>query len=63
MSQRKSALNDDQNRWEENRLLTSGAAVQGSVDLDHQTEDDNRVELLVHQIRPPFLGGRVAFST
>jgi len=63
MSARKSALNDDQNRWEENRLLTSGAAVQGSVSLEVNSEDDSRIQLLVHQIKPPFLGGRVAFST
>ena len=63
MSAKRSALNDDQNRWEENRLLTSGAAVQGNVSMDHDSEMDNRTELLVHQIRPPFLGGRVAFST
>ncbi|GMI14639.1 hypothetical protein TrLO_g7168 [Triparma laevis f. longispina] len=63
MSARKSALNDDQRMWEENRLLTSGAAVRTDVDLDHTKEDDDRVQLLVHQIKPPFLDGRVAFST
>ena len=59
---RKSALQDDQDAWEVNRLLSSGAAVRSSVDLDHTTEQDTRVTLLVHQIKPPFLDGRVSFS-
>ncbi|GMH99460.1 hypothetical protein TrVE_jg3859 [Triparma verrucosa] len=63
VSARKSALNDDQRMWEENRLLTSGAAVRTEVDLDHTSEDSDRIQLLVHQIKPPFLDGRVAFST
>lgn len=61
-SARKSALQDDQHAWEENRLLSSGAAVKGEVSLDIRTEDDARVTLLVHQVKPPFLDGRVSFS-
>jgi pre-mRNA-splicing factor ATP-dependent RNA helicase DHX38/PRP16 len=60
---RQSALNHDQQAWEENRLLSAGAAVQGTVDLDHATEQDTSVTLLVHQVKPPFLDGRVSFST
>lgn len=63
MSARKSALRDDQEAWEENRLLSSGAAVRGEVSLDIGTDDDARVTLLVHQVKPPFLDGRVSFST
>ncbi|KAL7551372.1 hypothetical protein ACHAWF_014571 [Thalassiosira exigua] len=60
---RKSALERDQRAWEENRLLSSGAALRSSVDLDFAAEDDARVQLLVHQIRPPFLKeGRASFS-
>ena len=62
---RQSALQDDQDAWEENRLLSSGAATRNHVDLDraHSTEQDTRVTLLVHQVKPPFLDGRVSFST
>jgi pre-mRNA-splicing factor ATP-dependent RNA helicase DHX38/PRP16 len=61
---RHSALQDDQDAWEENRLLSSGAATRAHVDLDHSTaEQDTRVTLLVHQVKPPFLDGRVSFST
>ena len=66
---RQSALDRDQRAWEENRLLSSGAATEGVVDLDFANESDARVQLLVHQIRPPFLrgdgdgGGGASFST
>lgn len=59
---RHAALQDDQDAWEENRLLSSGAAVRSSVDLDMTTDQDTRVTLLVHQVKPPFLDGRVSFS-
>ncbi|KAL3916769.1 MAG: hypothetical protein SGILL_005030 [Bacillariaceae sp.] len=61
---RKSALADDQEAWEENRLLSSGAAVRSSVDLEamNNEQDMSRVTLLVHQVKPPFLDGRVSFS-
>lgn len=36
-SARKSALQDDQHAWEENRLLSSGAAVKGEVSLEINT--------------------------
>ena len=61
---RQSALQDDQDAWENNRLLSSGAALQGPISLDNvRTEQDTRVTLLVHQVKPPFLDGRVSFST
>jgi pre-mRNA-splicing factor ATP-dependent RNA helicase DHX38/PRP16 len=60
---RKSQLQGDEAAWIENRLLNSGAAIQGEVSLDMTTEDDSRVTLLVHQVKPPFLDGRVSFST
>jgi pre-mRNA-splicing factor ATP-dependent RNA helicase DHX38/PRP16 len=62
---RKSALQDDQEAWEENRLLSSGAAVRSSVDLDtmNSEQEMSRVTLLVHQVKPPFLDGRVSFSS
>jgi pre-mRNA-splicing factor ATP-dependent RNA helicase DHX38/PRP16 len=63
ISARKSALMDDQDAWEENRLLSSGAAVKGEVSLNITTDNDSRVTLLVHQVKPPFLDGRVSFST
>ena len=62
---KQSALDKDQQTWEENRLLSSGAAMRSNVDLDFSQENDTRVQLLVHQIQPPFLnkdGNKATFS-
>ena len=63
LTARKAARLDDQDAWEENRLLVSGAAVRKEVSLNVDTEQDTTVTLLVHQVKPPFLDGRVSFST
>jgi len=63
---KRSALQDDQEAWEASRLLSSGAAIRGNVDLDFSRaeEDATRVTLLVHQVKPPFLKNNAsAFST
>jgi pre-mRNA-splicing factor ATP-dependent RNA helicase DHX38/PRP16 len=65
---KKSALQADQEAWEESRLLSSGAAVRSTIDLDAETlnneKDMSRVTLLVHQVKPPFLSDdKVSFST
>lgn len=65
---KKSALQADQEAWEESRLLSSGAAVRSTIDLDAEAmnneKDMSRVTLLVHQVKPPFLSDdKVSFST
>jgi len=65
---KKSALEADQEAWEESRLLSSGAAVRNTIDLDAEAmnneKDMSRVTLLVHQVKPPFLSDdKVSFST
>lgn len=62
MNLRQAARQDDQDAWEENRLRVSGATAQGEVSLDISMDQDSRVTLLVHQVKPPFLDGRVSFS-
>ena len=55
---RHEALRDDQEAWEENRLLSSGAASRCDVELASDklnADDTGRVVLMVHQVRPPFL--------
>lgn len=54
--------NEDNVRWEENRLLLSGVVTERVVDTDFE-EEGKRVSLLVHDIKPPFLDGRVVFTT
>lgn len=58
LGRRGSGNNDflgDQDIWEESRLLSSGAAVRGCVDINTIDEKDKVVTLLVHQVKPPFL--------
>lgn len=62
MSARKSQLYVDQEAWEENRLLQSGVASLREAQMDFNDEDDSRVTLIVHNVKPPFLDGRVSFS-
>jgi pre-mRNA-splicing factor ATP-dependent RNA helicase DHX38/PRP16 len=62
MSAKASQLHVDQEAWEENRLLQSGVASLREAQLDFDNEEDNRVTLIVHNIKPPFLDGRVNFS-
>ena len=63
LSARQSALNEDNTRWEENRMLTSGVVMRDTVDTDFAEETENKVQLLVHDLKPPFLDGRVVFTT
>ncbi|CAM9109384.1 unnamed protein product [Ectocarpus fasciculatus] len=62
MSARKSQLHADQEAWEDNRLLQSGVAVQAEVQTEFDTEEDNRITLIVHNLKPPFLDGRISYS-
>lgn len=52
----------DQAAWEENRMLTSGVAMRAEVQTEFDEEEDNRVRLIVHHTKPPFVDGRVTFS-
>ncbi|KAF7627114.1 hypothetical protein Mgra_00009624 [Meloidogyne graminicola] len=50
--------------WENNRLARSGVVINSEVFetvFDNET-DENRVSLLVHNIIPPFLDGRIAYT-
>ena len=62
MSARKSQLHADQQAWEENRLMQSGVAGEREYNLDIDDENDQRVTLIVHNLKPPFLDGRVSYS-
>ncbi|XP_012275192.1 pre-mRNA-splicing factor ATP-dependent RNA helicase PRP16 [Orussus abietinus] len=55
-------INKDNELWERNRMLTSG--VVSSIDHDDDPDDEGeaRVHLLVHNVVPPFLDGRIVFT-
>ena len=61
-SKRMAGVHADHNTWEENRLVTSGVVRVREVDLDFETEEENRVMLLVHDTKPPFLDGRAVLT-
>mmetsp|Transcript_357 Transcript_357/g.333 ORF Transcript_357/g.333 Transcript_357/m.333 type:complete len:105 (+) Transcript_357:323-637(+) len=48
----------ERNKWELNRMLTSGVFKVGGIKIDLNEEDQNRVILMVHDIKPPFLDGK-----
>ena len=48
--------------WETNRMLTSGVVQKLDVDEDFEEENEAKVHLLVHNIVPPFLDGRIVFT-
>jgi pre-mRNA-splicing factor ATP-dependent RNA helicase DHX38/PRP16 len=52
----------DIEKWETNRMLTSGVVQRLEVDEDFEDEQQNRVHLLVHNMVPPFLDGRIVFT-
>ena len=61
-SARASQLHADQSAWEDNRLVTSGIAAARVTQTEFDDEDEERVTLLVHNLKPPFLDGRVSYS-
>ncbi|RPB19840.1 hypothetical protein L211DRAFT_584545 [Terfezia boudieri ATCC MYA-4762] len=53
----------DVDAWETNRMLTSGVAQRADMDMDElDDEEEVRVHLLIHDLRPPFLDGRKVFT-
>ncbi|BGP14697.1 hypothetical protein JCM10213v2_002647 [Rhodosporidiobolus nylandii] len=64
ISARSAAKNADNEQWERNQLALSGVTGERRV-LDFDSLDDDeesRVHLLVHDLKPPFLDGRMAFT-
>ena len=56
----------DNNKWEINRMLTSGAVKvkQDPNEINELDEDDEcRIIIQIHEIKPPFLDGRIVFTT
>ena len=52
----------DNEKWETNRLLTSGVVQRLDYDEDFEEDSEAKVHLLVHNIVPPFLDGRIVFT-
>lgn len=54
----------DHEKWEINRMVQSGAMNHSdNYRVDLNEEDEDRVVLMIHDIKPPFLDGRITFTT
>ncbi|KTW31793.1 uncharacterized protein T551_01054 [Pneumocystis jirovecii RU7] len=62
ISAKQREFNRENDHWEMNRMLTSGVAQRSYVDMDFEDENQNRVHLLVHDLKPLFLDGRQVFT-
>ncbi|XP_071092501.1 pre-mRNA-splicing factor ATP-dependent RNA helicase PRP16-like [Haliotis cracherodii] len=62
MSARQRQINKDIEMWETNRMLRSGVVAKTNYDEDFEEDNVARVHLLVHNIVPPFLDGRIVFT-
>lgn len=57
----------DHEKWELNRMYIGGA-IKNNADglkeevVDNDDMEDQRVILMVHDIKPPFLDGRIVFT-
>ncbi|KAI9222932.1 adenosinetriphosphatase [Blastocladiella britannica] len=54
----------DTDKWESNRLLTSGIAQRVATDDGDEIDTDHeaQVHVMVHDIKPPFLDGRIVYT-
>lgn len=53
----------DNDKWELNRMVSSGTIRMNQTELENEEEDESRVILMVHNSKPPFLDGRIIFTT
>ncbi|KAH9817346.1 P-loop containing nucleoside triphosphate hydrolase protein [Melampsora americana] len=63
MSAKQAAKHEEQQLWEEQQLRMSGTGNnRRKLDLDFDDEEESRVHLLIHDLKPPFLDGRLIFT-
>lgn len=43
-------------------MLTSGVATRKEVDLDFEDESESTVHVITHDLKPPFLDGRIVYT-
>lgn len=49
-------------KWDFNRMVASGIFKMKEVSFDFEEESANRVSVLVHDIKPPFLDGKNIYT-
>ncbi|OMJ82483.1 hypothetical protein SteCoe_16833 [Stentor coeruleus] len=53
----------DNDKWEINRMVSSGTIKVHAKDAYDEQDEEHRVVLMVHNIKPPFLDGSIVFTT
>ncbi|KAK4856540.1 hypothetical protein QYF36_018544 [Acer negundo] len=61
-SKKLSQMTADNNQWEERQLSRSGVVRATELQTEFDDEEERKVILLVHDIKPPFLDGRIVFT-
>ncbi|KAL8162870.1 hypothetical protein V2J09_014359 [Rumex salicifolius] len=61
-SKKQSQLSADNAQWEDRQLLRSGAVRNKEVQTEFDEDEEQRIILLVHDTKPPFLDGRVVYT-
>ena len=62
MTARQAQYNVDLDAWEKSRLQSGGVGGRQAVRDDLDDHDENRIHLLVHNLRPPFLDGKTTYT-
>merc|ERR1719430_1183987 len=62
LTAKQAARKKDNEMWEKNRMIRSGAVTKLDYDDDFEEEGEAKVHLLVTNIIPPFLDGRIVFT-
>ncbi len=62
MTAKQAQRHKDNEMWEKNRMFRSGAVLRTDHDEDFEEVSEAKVHLLVHNIIPPFLDGRIVFT-
>ncbi len=62
MTAKQAQRHKDNEMWEKNRMFRSGAVLRTDHDEDFDEVSEAKVHLLVHNIIPPFLDGRIVFT-
>lgn len=48
--------------WEQNRMMQSGIGVQKEISTEFDKEEENKTQVIVNDIKPPFLDSKVEFT-
>eukprot|EP00004_Rigifila_ramosa_P027499 TRINITY_DN899_c0_g2_i1.p1 TRINITY_DN899_c0_g2~~TRINITY_DN899_c0_g2_i1.p1 ORF type:complete len:1026 (+),score=231.74 TRINITY_DN899_c0_g2_i1:1-3078(+) len=62
LSARATQANEDNDKWEQDRLITSGVLRNTETQTEFNEDGDARVHLLVHDTKAPFLDGRFHYT-